>query len=410
MDTAGEATRDFSERSLPAEDVGVVLRRAVGGRCGRGTSDPDRLGGPRGGDGRARRVSKIDETRGAVVVGAARERTARACFAASRMDAGASPPDAVVGSRTPSEVPAAVMSGCLPSRREREVFLFQLVARRRGLDRARAYGDGAATFDDSRAFDQTPRRGSPETVRVARSERRGARRQFRRGRGAPGGRSPQPRRRANILTSARRAPIDGGCSRPSVSARALDRGAHLSARASPCRTRTRARSSSSATFGVAWTTCTREWRAPNKTPAGPFDALFCVGPFFEGAADDAADGDGADGDAARHAELRPYVDGTAVAPIPTYFVEGLPAGRAHCRDPDGVVAPNITFPCATPRCASSVGLRVAVLPGRHNDMSYADAAQSRRRRRRRRGRTPRRGRRRPARQPRWSTDGAGEPS
>ena len=26
----------------------------------------------------------------------------------------------------------------------------------------------------------------------------------------------------------------------------------------------------------------------NKPPAGPFDALFCVGPFFEGAADDAA--------------------------------------------------------------------------------------------------------------------------
>ena len=55
----------------------------------------------------------------------------------------------------------------------------------------------------------------------------------------------------------------------------------------------------------------------NKTPAGPFDALFCVGPFFEGAAEDAADGDGADGDAARHAELRPNVDGTAIAPGPT---------------------------------------------------------------------------------------------
>ena len=111
----------------------------------------------------------------------------------------------------------------------------------------------------------------------------------------------------------------------------------------------------------------------NKTPAGPFDALFCVGPFFEGAADDAADGDGADGDAARHAELRPYVDGTAVAPIPTYFVEGLPAGRAHCRDPDGVVAPNITF-LRHPKVHVVQGLRVAVLPGRHNDMSYADAS------------------------------------
>ena len=111
----------------------------------------------------------------------------------------------------------------------------------------------------------------------------------------------------------------------------------------------------------------------NKTPAGPFDALFCVGPFFEGAAEDAADGDGADGDAARHAELRPYVDGTAVAPVPTYFVEGLPAGRAHCRDPDGVVAPNITF-LRHPKVSVVEGLRVAVLPGRHNDMSYADAS------------------------------------
>ena len=130
---------------------GLDLRRAVGGRCGRGTSDPGRLGGAAGRDGEV--PSKIIETRGAgwsSARDAARERTARACFAASRPDANASPPDAVVSSRTPSKVPAVVMSGCRPSRRERDASLFRSVARRRGLDRARAFGDGAATFDGSR--------------------------------------------------------------------------------------------------------------------------------------------------------------------------------------------------------------------------------------------------------------------
>ena len=102
---------------------------------------------------------------------------------------------------------------------------------------------------------------------------------------------------------------------------------------------------------------------------GPFDAVFCVGPFFDGPSDD--EGAAADADAAFNLELKAYVDGSASAPIPTYFVEGLPAGREFCRDADGKVAPNITF-LRKPCVQTLHGLRVAVLPGRYNEIAFKD--------------------------------------
>ena len=114
--------------------------------------------------------------------------------------------------------------------------------------------------------------------------------------------------------------------------------------------------------------------------AGPFDAVFCVGSFFDGPS---AIAPGASDEAAvaaaaaaaegpfNNEELRAYVDGTESAPIPTYFVEGLPSGREFCRDPDGKVAPNITF-LRKPGVFNLHGLRVAVLPGRYNEISYKD--------------------------------------
>ena len=106
----------------------------------------------------------------------------------------------------------------------------------------------------------------------------------------------------------------------------------------------------------------------NASAAGPFHALFCVGPFFA----EASDGDAAagSGDAAMD-ELRPYIDGTAVAPLPTYFVDALPAGRDLCRHPEGVVAPDITF-LRSPGVRVVEGLRVASLPGHYNPMSFDD--------------------------------------
>ena len=74
---------------------------------------------------------------------------------------------------------------------------------------------------------------------------------------------------------------------------------------------------------------------------GPFDAVFCVGAFFDGPSDD--EGAAADADAAFNLELKAYVDGSASAPIPTYFVEGLPAGREFCRDADGRGLHSSTF-------------------------------------------------------------------
>ena len=106
----------------------------------------------------------------------------------------------------------------------------------------------------------------------------------------------------------------------------------------------------------------------NASAAGPFHALFCVGPFFA----DGADGDAAagSGDAAMD-ELRPYIEGTAVAPLPTYFVDALPGGRDLCRHPEGVVAPDITF-LRSPGVRVVEGLRVASLPGHYNPMSFDD--------------------------------------
>ena len=48
--------------------------------------------------------------------------------------------------------------------------------------------------------------------------------------------------------------------------------------------------------------------------AGPFEAIFCVGRFCG-----AEEGDCGD--------LRAFVDSTAVAPVPTYFVDGLPGAK-----------------------------------------------------------------------------------
>ena len=106
----------------------------------------------------------------------------------------------------------------------------------------------------------------------------------------------------------------------------------------------------------------------NASAAGPFHALFCVGPFFA----EASDGDAAagSGDAAMD-ELRPYIDGTAVAPLPTYFLDALPAGRDLCRHPEGAVAPGITF-LRSPGVRVVEGLRVASLPGHYNPMSFDD--------------------------------------
>ena len=119
----------------------------------------------------------------------------------------------------------------------------------------------------------------------------------------------------------------------------------------------------------------------NASAAGPFDALFCVGPFFSpvggslhGTTQETAAGVNGDvGVADGHEEIRAYVEGRATAPIPTYFVEGLPTGREFCRDPDGAVAPNITF-LGKPGVHLLHGLKVAVLPGRYNAIAYRDAS------------------------------------
>ena len=48
--------------------------------------------------------------------------------------------------------------------------------------------------------------------------------------------------------------------------------------------------------------------------AGPFEAIFCVGRFC--GAEEGACGD-----------LRAFVDGAASAPVPTFFVDGLPGAK-----------------------------------------------------------------------------------
>lgn len=126
--------------------------------------------------------------------------------------------------------------------------------------------------------------------------------------------------------------------------------------------------------------------AVNASPAGPFTALFCVGNFF-GESPAAADGDGTGaGDDATHAGVRPYIDGTLTAPLPTYFIDGLPDGREFCRDPSGVVAPNVTF-LRSAKVHEIQGLRVAALPGRHNPLVTTTNHSWRRRRRSARGST-----------------------
>ena len=118
--------------------------------------------------------------------------------------------------------------------------------------------------------------------------------------------------------------------------------------------------------------------AVNASSAGPFAALFCVGRFFGSAA--AAAGDGEDGADATptasdpNADIRAYVDGTLTAPLPTYFIDGLPHGREFCRHPEGVVAPNITF-LRRAKVYEIHGLRVAALPGRHNPLAHDDESQ-----------------------------------
>ena len=116
--------------------------------------------------------------------------------------------------------------------------------------------------------------------------------------------------------------------------------------------------------------------AVNASPAGPFTALFCVGNFFgESPAAAADDGTaGAGDDDATHAGVRPYIDGTLTAPLPTYFIDGLPDGREFCRDPSGVVAPNVTF-LRSAKVHEIQGLRVAALPGRHNPLVHDDESQ-----------------------------------
>ena len=107
----------------------------------------------------------------------------------------------------------------------------------------------------------------------------------------------------------------------------------------------------------------------NASPAGPFHALFCVGPFFTSDAEN-------DDDAAAETtdELQPYLDGTSVAPIPTYFLDAFPGGRGVCgRDEklSGKIALNITF-LRTPEVCEIAGLRVAVLPGHYNPINWND--------------------------------------
>ena len=124
--------------------------------------------------------------------------------------------------------------------------------------------------------------------------------------------------------------------------------------------------------------------AVNDSQAGPFDLCVCVGRFFGGGVED--DAGSADGGAStakpNNDELRPYVDGTSAAPMPTYFVDALPRGRefvkgetsAAQKGADSIeVAPNVRWLCR-PGVHDLHGLRVAVLPGKYNKMAFEDAS------------------------------------
>ena len=108
--------------------------------------------------------------------------------------------------------------------------------------------------------------------------------------------------------------------------------------------------------------------AVNDSQAGPFDLCVCVGRFFGGGVED--DAGSADGGAStakpNNDELRPYVDGTSAAPMPTYFVDALPRGRefvkgetsAAQKGADSIeVAPNVRWLCR-PGVHDLHGLRV----------------------------------------------------
>ena len=175
---------------------GLDLRRAVGGRCGRGDVRP---GSSRRGRG-ARRRSAVEDHRNAgsgMVVGAGRGAGTYRARVFRRVAPGR---ERVAAGRgrllEDAEQGAGGRHVGMPTvaARARRVFYSDLspagvgsiarapsgMARRRSTARA-------ATFDGSRAFNQTSLRGSSETIRVARSERRGAWRQFRGGRPMPRG-------------------------------------------------------------------------------------------------------------------------------------------------------------------------------------------------------------------------------
>jgi len=113
----------------------------------------------------------------------------------------------------------------------------------------------------------------------------------------------------------------------------------------------------------------KRFEAVNKA-AGPFVAIFCVGPFL--GADEGAAGD-----------LPEFLSGVAAAaPVPTFFTHALPGGRGALPPPaslppDGCVAPNLFWlaqagvrelPPPLPP------LRVAALPGAYDPLSFADDA------------------------------------
>jgi hypothetical protein len=94
--------------------------------------------------------------------------------------------------------------------------------------------------------------------------------------------------------------------------------------------------------------------------AGPFEALFCVGTFFH------PDGD--------HSELKPFLEGKAAVPIPTYFICGS-EGNASTEFVDplrdgGELCPNLHYLGRQGR-KKIAGLEVCYLSGRYDETTFA---------------------------------------
>eukprot|EP01001_Neometanema_parovale_P003706 NODE_1493_length_1712_cov_104.031466_g1416_i0.p1 GENE.NODE_1493_length_1712_cov_104.031466_g1416_i0~~NODE_1493_length_1712_cov_104.031466_g1416_i0.p1 ORF type:complete len:518 (-),score=97.83 NODE_1493_length_1712_cov_104.031466_g1416_i0:72-1625(-) len=90
----------------------------------------------------------------------------------------------------------------------------------------------------------------------------------------------------------------------------------------------------------------------NKSKAGPFDVLFCVGNFFSSSSKTGADGP----------KALEYIQGLAVVPLPTYFII---AGNSEVELPEegGPIAHNIHF-LGKSGVTKVCGLTVAFVSGR----------------------------------------------